>query len=58
MPPGTHHFFPVASAHVQVPGAQLPIPSDLHTVPALLCGSKSRTAANSRFTWGWGEEGL
>lgn len=24
--------------------------SDLHTVPALLCGSKSRTAANSRFT--------
>lgn len=34
-----------------------PPPSDLHTVPALLCGSKSRTAANSRFTCEAGNRG-
>lgn len=56
MLPGTH-CFPGASAHFQALGAQPPVPSDLHTVPALLCGSKSRTAANSRFTCGVGRRG-
>lgn len=51
MLPGTHRFLG-ASAHFQPP-----VPSDLHTVPALLCGSKSRTAANSRFTCGVGRGG-